>query len=69
MKKKYYVNTRAQDNGDHEVHDETCYRLPEVANRKYLGDYYSCEPAVAEAKKSYVKADGCYYCSNSCHNR
>ena len=69
MKKKYYVNTQPQANGDHEVHNETCIYLPGIANRKYLGEFYSCEPAVAEAKKNYSKSDGCYYCSRECHKR
>jgi hypothetical protein len=67
MKKKYYINAQAQNNGDHEVHDEFCTYLPNMQNRKYLGEFYSCEGAVVEAKKSYYKANGCYYCSNSCH--
>ncbi|TKC12756.1 hypothetical protein FA048_03820 [Pedobacter polaris] len=65
--KKYYVNTQAQSNGDHEVHDEFCKYLPNMQNRKYLGVFHSCVGAVAEAKKSYTKANGCYYCSDSCH--
>jgi hypothetical protein len=65
----YYVNKHAQDNGDHEVHKADCSRLPEPANRMHLGEYTSCEPAVREAKKSYPRADGCFYCSRPCHTR
>lgn len=65
--KKYYVNKKAQSNGDHEVHNETCYRLPDVANRLYLGEFSSCAEAVAAAKRHYSKADGCYYYSPTCH--
>jgi hypothetical protein len=65
--KKYYVNTKAQSNGDHEVHNENCDYLPSSDNRKYLGEFYSCDSAVTEAKKTYSKANGCYYCSKSCH--
>ena len=64
---KYYVNKNEQTNGDHEVHVESCNRLPDVDNRKYLGDYSSCGPAVIEAKKTYPQSNGCYYCSNDCH--
>lgn len=64
---KYYVNKNAQDNGDHEVHKETCKRLPDKENRLYLGDFASCRGAVQEAKKHYAKADGCFYCSPECH--
>jgi len=64
---KYYVNTRAQDNGDHEVHNENCTRLPKEGNQKFLGEFSNCREAVREAKKQYPTANGCYYCSNSCH--
>ena len=62
----YYVNNRAQSNGDHEVHVYSCVYLP--SDKKYLGDFYSCGPAVAEAKKTYSTADGCWHCSPSCHH-
>jgi len=64
---KYYVNKNAQDNGDHEVHKESCSRLPDEENRIYLGKFPSCHGAVKEAKKHYTGADGCFYCSPECH--
>lgn len=65
--KKYYVNKNAQTNGDHEVHKIDCIYLPDVSNRKYLGEYASCKDAVKEAKKQYAKSNGCKTCSNDCH--
>ncbi len=65
--KKYYVNKNAQSNGDHEVHDEYCHRLPLPENRIYLGKLYSCEKAVEKAKEYFNKVNGCYYCSRPCH--
>lgn len=68
MASKYYVNTRAQANGDNEVHKEGCASMPAVENRMYLGEFTSCEGAVKEAKKTYPKtANGCKHCSNACH--
>lgn len=67
--KRYYVNTKAQSNGDHEVHEQSCSFLPTIGHREYLGEFSSCAPAVKEAKKTYPTADGCYFCSNSCHTR
>ncbi|MDN3695689.1 hypothetical protein QWZ06_27400 [Chryseobacterium tructae] len=67
--KKYYVNKNAQSNGDHEVHNENCYRLPTIDNRKYLGTFSSCKEAVKEAKKDYPQSNGCYYCSQDCHTK
>jgi len=66
---KYYVNKHAQANGDHEVHTSSCSFLPEADNRLYLGEFSTCQAAVREAKKTYAKADGCYYCSKECHTR
>ena len=65
----YYVNMNAQPNGDHEVHRQGCNFMPYESNRKYLGDFTSCGPAKAEAKRYYSTADGCYYCCNACHTQ
>lgn len=65
--KKYYVNQNEQLNGDHEVHTEDCDYLPLPSNRKYLGEFSSCKPAVDEAKKTYSKSNGCKTCCNACH--
>ncbi len=69
MKKNYYVTMHTQFNGDHEVHDETCRYMFGITNRLYLGEFYSCTEAVVEAKKSYARADGCKFCSPTCHTR
>lgn len=61
----YYVNNSAQANGDHEVHETSCRYLP--SDKKYLGDYTSCSPAVTEAKKTYSQSNGCATCSTACH--
>lgn len=65
--KKYYVNNKAQDNGDHEVHSEDCLWLSLAISSKYLGQYNSCSSAVREAKKTYPRANGCKTCSKECH--
>jgi ABC-type sulfate transport system substrate-binding protein len=66
---KYYVNKVAQSNGDHEVHKEGCSFMPSTENKKYLGDFSNCKDAVDEAKKTYPQSNGCYYCSNECHEQ
>lgn len=63
----YYVRTKAQVNGDHEVHKEGCSNMPTVENRKFLGDFSTCSLAVEEAKKTYPKSNGCFWCSYACH--
>ena len=64
---RYYVNKRAQNNGDHEVHKSDCTRLPTEENRLYLGSFTNCHGAVREAKKHYPQSNGCYYCALECH--
>lgn len=66
---KYYVNMNAQANGDHEVHKFGCSYMPDLDNKKYLGEFSSCYRAVQEAKRYYSQVNGCYYCSNACHTQ
>lgn len=63
----YFVNKKAQDNGDHEVHVATCNSLPSGINLLYLGEFATCTDAVMEAKRHYTKANGCFYCCKPCH--
>ncbi len=65
---RFYVNTNAQSNGDHEVHEDNyCSNAPAYINRKDLGYHSDCRGAVEEAKKTYRRANGCYYCCKTCH--
>lgn len=66
---KYYANKNAQSNGDHEVHKETCSKLPLEHNSRYLGDFSTCQEAVRKAKETDSTADGCAICSPACHTR
>lgn len=63
----YYVNRTAQANGDHEVHRDGCYWLGLVINPEYLGDHFTCYPAVTEARRRGYHANGCAHCSPACH--
>lgn len=65
--KKYYINKNEQSNGDHEVHREDCRYLPTESNRKYLGEFSSCDSAVIESKRYYTKSNGCKTCCPKCH--
>lgn len=66
---RFIVNTNSDNQGDHEVHNVTdgCAYLPAGQNRKDLGYHDNCHGAVAEAKKTYPTANGCYYCCKECH--
>lgn len=67
----YCVNSNAQANGDHEVHEtspNTCGYLPSPVNQIDLGWHSDCHGAVKEAKRrGYNTANGCYYCCKPCH--
>lgn len=65
----YYVNKKAQTNGDHEVHILDCKYLPNTENRMYLGYFSNCKEAVNESKKTYKQSNGCYFCCNECHTK
>jgi len=64
---KYYVNKTAQNNGDHEVHEDGCYWLSIAKDTEYLGTFDGCGGAVKEAKDRSYDANGCIHCSEPCH--
>lgn len=63
----YVVNRIAQPNGDHEVHREGCQYWPQMFTD--LGRHSICQTAVAEAKRHFVRANGCAFCARECHTR
>ena len=63
----YYVNRNEQPNGDHEVHVDGCVHGAERVNREYLGEHATCFTAVAQAKRKYPRANGCFYCAKPCN--
>ena len=63
----YYVNRQKQQNGDHEVHTQTCRFLPLPANRHPLGEHAGCRSAVIAARAVYPQSNGCIHCSTECH--
>lgn len=65
----YYLNTNMQANGDYEVHKEGCRYEPHLGNRIYLGNFFSCQSAVAEARRYRSQVNGCYTCSRECHTQ
>lgn len=67
----FIVNSNAQSNGDHEVHNVSagCSYMPAAGNRVDLGTHATCHGAVSHAKQKWPNAriNGCYYCCNACH--
>ncbi|MCW8345986.1 hypothetical protein MD535_08190 [Vibrio sp. ZSDZ65] len=68
---RFIMNTNAQRNGDHEVHEvaSSCSHMPLASNQEDLGIHASCRGAVALARVRHpnYRINGCYYCCNSCH--
>lgn len=68
----FYINRNAQDDGYHEVHDDSanCSHPPLPENRVRLGYYNTCSEAIAAARAANpsLLIDGCYYCTD-CHTR
>lgn len=67
--KTYYVNNNQTNNPGlhHEVHTTECFLFNTIKDKTKLGEYSSCAPAVADAKKIYTDADGCKHCCLACH--
>lgn len=65
----FCVNTEAQSNGDHEVHDldQNKWCLPAASHRRALGWHASCQGAVQAAKSYYRQSNGCAWCVPACH--
>ena len=66
---RFCVNTNAQSNGDHEVHDVDRERscLPNSSHRLDLGFHPDCQSAVRQAQQSYGQVNGCAFCASACN--
>lgn len=66
---RYFVATRAKDNGDYEVHKSGCRFLPGERRRQYIGSFDSGFHALREARQLYVQSNGCASCLPECHTK
>lgn len=66
--KRYCVDKNAQLNGDHEVHEFGCVRVPRPGNRIDLGRHISCLGAMFKAKEHFGQVNGCYDCCRACRS-
>lgn len=67
---KYYINinTDSNPNNNNEVHKDGCRKIPEIKNRKLLGEFRNGIEAVNYAKaQGFHKADGCALCCPEAH--
>lgn len=68
--KNYFFYKLPDKNGYHEVHHEDCAYLPGPYHRYAIGKFSNCEEAIKEVESLFpmLKFDGCFFCSESCHN-
>jgi hypothetical protein len=62
----YYVRIKQQSFGYNSVHKEDCFFLPNIEDRKYLGEFNSCKKAVRLAKSYFPEVTGCIFCCEEC---
>ena len=56
----YFIDNRAQPDGARELHAVGCKRMP--TDKQYLGDYFTCQQAVIEARKECWHVASCLRC-------
>lgn len=59
---EFYVETIAQENGDHLVHNANCSSLPAKDSIKYLGAISNSGSALKKANEWYKVVIGCSLC-------
>lgn len=66
---KYYIDTRADADGVHEIHREYCCFLPERGARRLPGVFFLNERVIEEARKFIGdgRFDGCIWCCSDIH--
>lgn len=65
----FYLNRNADQNGNNEVHTDSCSWLPAPENRYPLGYFINGIEAVNYAKSiGWSNADGCFFCANEAHH-
>ena len=59
---KYYLNTQAQDEVGHQLHNEACPKLPSKDVLKYVGSYSNPEAAHYDMKMYFKPVTFCPDC-------
>lgn len=63
----FYIDLKAKETGEYEMHRSGCKFLPDQTKRYYVGLFGTCNEALKEAKKSFPKSNGCPFCCKACH--
>jgi hypothetical protein len=65
---EFYIETIAQPNGEHIVHNAACSLLPAKDSIRYLGSIASCASAIKKATESFKHVNGCPQCAPASHS-
>ena len=68
MANRYYLGTTVKRAGMREVHRGDCRWLPGAKARIPLGNWASCDEAVAEAQRYYSTVSACNHCCPECQD-
>jgi len=60
--KLYFINRNPNQDDQYELHIASCNQLPNIFNRRCIGDYSTNQEALQETKKKYPKVIYCSYC-------
>ncbi len=65
----YIANKNLDDKGRHEIHEDSCFRLPNEESQLLIGRFTDCTQAILAARASdpNKKYDGCSFCCPGCH--
>ena len=65
----YIANKNLDDKGRHEIHEASCFRLPNEKNQLLIGRFTYCTQAILAAKALDIttKYTGCYFCCPDYH--
>lgn len=63
----YYLDKKAQPNGEYHVHEEGCTHMPLPSDRTYLGYFSSVQAALEKASRLHHRCRACLHCCETCH--
>ena len=65
--KRYILSTLKNEQGDREVHESSCARLPSYVYQKDLGYHFTCSSAMTAARAMHPTVNGCSECNRACY--
>lgn len=59
---EFYIETKANETGEHRVHSSTCSSMPAKESMRYLGAFSNAQAPVYKASNRYLKVSTCPKC-------